>query len=207
MIAQDIKSYEMCEEFLNCPDYVHEGRIDAEKEASIMYLYHQAVADIKSWLCTVLCRELAKEGYASVSVSLELPLETLTVSVKNEAVSGRSFSKSDDEKNASPELHHTPLGLMDYYTYQAITGEEDNPVLKFFRHLVGLLNRIHMMVGSDSMLNANLLEEHGVKDYLQLYRKDTVWRKLYDFFQPEFFFGYGGHAEVAYATAQSCSPQ
>ena len=193
MAAQDIKLYEMCEEFLNCPYYVHKGRIDVEREESIMYLYHRAVADIKSWLYAVLCRELAKEGYASVSVSLELPLETLTLSVNNEALSSSScgFPETGGEKKASPELYQTPLGIMDYYTYQAITGEENNPVLKFFRHLVGLLNRMHMMVGSDSMLNADLLQEHGIKDYLQLYRKDTVWRKLYDFFQPEFFFGYG----------------
>lgn len=178
------KKYEKCREFAECMDFVRVGQRDQLEVEKLLYLYTQAVAEVRDWLQSVLCREMSEEGYSSVSVSLELPLETVNVKLNCESVADPierptyGYYPLERLHKEPPELLHTPAGRMDRYTYKAIREEEDNPAAMFLCHLSRLVNHLHMLAGSEEMLDRDMLQTKGIEDVLQLYRLDMLLKDM-----------------------------
>lgn len=178
------RKYEKCREFADCMDFVHVGQRDQPEVEKLLYLYSGAVSDVRCWLQSVLCREMSERGYSSVSVSLELPLETLSVKLECEGVADPierptyGYYPLERLHKEPPELLHTPAGRMDRYTYRAIREEEENPAAMFLCHLSRLVNHLHMLAGSGEMLDRDMLQTKGIEDVLQLYRLDMLLKDM-----------------------------
>ena len=127
-------------------------------------LYQEAREELKSWLKDVLTREIKTDGkYAGTSATIYLPMRDLTVEVLS----------------AGPvriELFHTPIGVIDRYTYDAIREEEGNPVKELLDFLYKTYNdwksQLSYATREDefSLVTKELMGLWGWKDPLELYR-------------------------------------
>lgn len=150
---------------------------DMEEEKKCLFYYQRARKEIKEWLRKVLLSELSKGEYTDVRVTLYLPLKDMKVHLK---------CCEDDEgypPGRSPELFHTPIGVMDYETCQAITGGKDNPVAMLYEHLYWHAANIRMQCVKENqvLLRADVLEYGGVRDVLGLHRMEYVFCGILEF--------------------------
>lgn len=112
--------------------YISEEPIE-EYDKRTFELYNAVLEEMRLWLQGVLDRDIAENAYCRASVTLYMPLGDLTVSSEGTGV-------------VHPEVFLTPIGRMDKFTYEAITGEADNPVKKFLDWLYAAINLIDITI-------------------------------------------------------------
>ncbi len=187
--------YKNVEKFVKNELLIYEGEKEDELDAAIMGDYAAAVADVERWLRSVLAREMVEGGYDEVGVSLTLPLETLTVTMRSESdaflaenVPATYFPKACTAGKGKPEMFLTPIGDMDFYTYKAVTEEEGNPVKLLYRHMGFMMLNAHVMLSMplhDSLplglRSGELMREHNLQDVLNLHNMDLLLHGIVDF--------------------------
>lgn len=158
-----------------------------EQDARILALYGEAVEACRKWLKAVLASEVMRntdECGVYAQAVLQLPDRQLKVAVSDVDVENQSISGARHF-----ELIKTPIGDIDYYTYNTILSMPDNPIQTLYRCFGKLLHQIHELCTlsvfdktQDCVLNEDFLKEHMVRDVLNIYKFDTMWCKIDNFF-------------------------
>lgn len=157
-----------------------------KNDAELLVSYNKAVDACRTWLKAVLAAELVSETEKDISaaVSLLLPDRRLDVTIyTSEFPFGGGINADIEEKI------HTPIGTMSLLVYRMLVDIPDNPVRELYGFFEDLLHQLHNIIimpnhrdGDDDMLSMDMLEEEGIIDVLGVYKVDSLFYNIRDFF-------------------------
>lgn len=159
---------------------------NALNDAEVIASYNKAVDACRTWLKAVLAAEVVSETEKDISaaVSLLLPDRRLDVTIyTSEFPFGGGINADIEEKI------HTPIGTMSLFVYRMLVDIPDNPVRELYGFFEDLLHQLHNIIimpnhrdGDDDMLSMDMLEEEGIIDVLGVYKVDSLFYNIRDFF-------------------------
>lgn len=161
--------------FKGCKDFVYKGQADQDIQEQCLYLYSEALNDVKEWLQITMCEAMAELHFLQNKAILYLPLENLTVEIKiavDLIVREKEpwgYQKPMSFDRGTPDYYTAPIGIFDYYTYDKIF-KGDNPVADFYSHLFKLYTDLQGLTGTQELLSAEVLKARGIQDILNLHR-------------------------------------
>lgn len=163
------------ERFKKCKDFVYKGQADQDIQEKCLYLYSEALNDVKEWLQITMCEAMAKLHFLENKAILYLPLENLTIEIKvtvDLVVRQKEpwgYQKPICFDKGTPDYYTAPIGIFDYYTYSQIV-KGGNPVSDLYLHLFSLYTDLRELAGTEELLSAEVLRASGIQDILNLHR-------------------------------------
>ena len=157
------------------PFYQSEAR-EVEKDEKTLEFYDEAVNEAERWLEGVLRRDILENGYDEVSAVLHLPLGDVSVEEDISLTRDVNPFLTRSACGGKPEVFHTPIGVFDLYTYNAIVWESGNPVRELFEYFDGIIITMRGTLAfalderNQHLITSELLREYKWYDVLGLHR-------------------------------------
>ena len=158
---------------------VYEGEPNAKNDAELLASYNKAVDACRIYLKAILAAEVVGETEKDISpdLSLILPDRRLEVAVYSSESPFGGGNNSDEV-----EKLHTPIGIMDFYTYRTIIDTPVNPIQELYGFFEDLIHQIHNIVvmpnhqnGEDDVLSKYTVEGENIVDVLGVSKFDSLW--------------------------------
>ena len=161
--------------------YMDEPNADVDKKC--LFYYQRARKEIREWLKKVLLKELSDGEYTEVHVLLYLPLGDMEVRLEY------FENEREYQSGCVPEMYHTPIGIMDWETCQAIIREKDNPVAMLYDYLFWHMTEIRSQSSDNDMtlLRGDILEYDRIKDVLGLHKMEYVFYSCLEFLSEDYW--------------------
>lgn len=168
---------------------VYEQPQNLDNDRRVMESYERAIEACRTWLRAVLAVEFMEgaESVTSTECAITLPDRLLGVSLRD---GEPPFGGEDDIHYR--EMLTTPIGRLDYFTYQCIIGIKENPVQLLYRYFQDLIHQIHAIVSlpphneADGLLHSSLVADLGIIDLIGVSRYDSFFYDVDRFLDDRF---------------------